>query len=50
MYKITDEVINFIEKTMKIRRVELTTGGKNLLKQGNRKAYSMEMHYHYSNL
>ena len=26
MYKISDEVINFIEKTMKTRRVELTAG------------------------
>ena len=30
MYKISDEVINFIEKTMKTWRVELTTGGRNL--------------------
>ena len=30
MYKISDEVINFIEKTMKISRVELTAGGKSL--------------------
>ena len=30
MYKISDEVINFIEKNMKTWRVELTTGGKNL--------------------
>ena len=30
MYKISDEVINFIEKTMKTWRVELTTGGKGL--------------------
>ena len=28
MYKISDEVINFIEKTMKTWRVELTAGGK----------------------
>ena len=30
MYKISDEVINFIEKTMKTWRVELTSGGKSL--------------------
>ena len=30
IYKISDEVINFIEKTMKTWRVELTAGGKNL--------------------
>ena len=28
MYKISDDVIDFIEKTMKIWRVELTAGGK----------------------
>ena len=30
MYKISDEVINLIEKTMKTWRVELTAGGKSL--------------------
>ena len=30
MYKISDEVINFIEKTMKTRRVELTAGRRSL--------------------
>ena len=30
MYKISDAVINVIEKTMKICRVELTAGGRNL--------------------
>ena len=30
MYKISDEVINVIEKTMKTWRVELTAGGKSL--------------------
>ena len=30
MYKISDEVINFIEKTMKTWRVELTAGGRRL--------------------
>ena len=30
MYKISDEVINFIEKTMKTRKVELTAGEKSL--------------------
>ena len=28
MYKVSDEIINFIEKTMKTWRVELTTGGR----------------------
>ena len=30
MYKISHEVINFIEETMKTWRVELTAGGRNL--------------------
>ena len=30
MYKTSDEVINFIEKTMENRRVELTAGGRSL--------------------
>ena len=30
MYKIQHEVINFIDKTMKTRRVELTAGGRSL--------------------
>ena len=31
MYKISHEVINFIEKTMQTWRVELTTGGRSLV-------------------
>ena len=31
MYQISDVVINFIEKTMKTLRVELTAGGKSLV-------------------
>ena len=30
MYKISHEVINFIEETMKSWRVELTAGGRRL--------------------
>ena len=30
MYKISHEVINFIEKTIKIWKVELTAGGRSL--------------------
>ena len=30
MYKISHEIINFIEKNMKNWRVELTAGGKSL--------------------
>ena len=32
MYKISDEVINFIEKTMKTQRVELAAEGRNFAK------------------
>ena len=32
MYKISHEVIKFIDKTMKTRRVELTAGGRSLTK------------------
>ena len=32
MYKISDEVINFIEKIMKTWRVELTAGQRSLAK------------------
>ena len=30
MYKISDEVLNFIKKTMKTCRVELAAGGRSL--------------------
>ena len=30
MYKISDEVINFIAKTIKTKRVELIAGGRSL--------------------
>ena len=33
MYKISDEVINFIDKTMKTWRVELTAGGRKLAEE-----------------
>ena len=33
MYKISDEVINFIEKTMKIRRGKLKKGGKSFAEE-----------------
>ena len=33
MYKISDEVINFIEKTMKTWKVELTAGERNLAEE-----------------
>ena len=32
MYNISDDVINFIEKTMKTWKVELTAGGRSLVK------------------
>ena len=47
MYKISHEVINFIEITMKNSRVELTTGEKkNRLKQRSKEVFSKEIQYH----
>ena len=34
MYKISDEVINFIEKAMKTWKVELTAGGRSFVQRG----------------
>ena len=39
MYKISDEVINFIEKNMKTWRGELTAGGKSLAENKYPKRY-----------
>ena len=45
MYKISDGVINFIDKTMKIWRVELTAGGRRLaeakIQRGIFKGYAL---------
>ena len=46
MYKISDEVINFIEKTMKTWRVELTAGRKSLAEAKIQWVILKEMHYH----
>ena len=46
MYKISHEVINFIEKTMQTWIVELTAGGKSLAEQRSKEVFSKEMHYH----
>ena len=40
MYKIPDEVIQFIEKTMDTWRVELTAGGKSLAAVKNQRDLS----------
>ena len=45
MYKISHEVINFIEQTMKTWRVELTAGGRSIAETKIQKAFSKEMHY-----
>ena len=37
MYKISHEIINIIEKTMKNWRVELTSGGKSLAETKNQR-------------
>ena len=46
MYKISDEVINFIDKTMKTWRVELTAGGRRLAEAKIHRGFSKEMLYH----
>ena len=46
MYKISNEVINFIEETMKTWRVELTAEEKAWLKQISQEVFSKEMYYH----
>ena len=46
MYKISHEIINFIEKTMKSWRVELTAVEKTWLKQRSEEGFSKEMHCH----
>ena len=46
MYKISDEFIKFIEKTMTNWSGELTVGGKNL-RWKSRKVYSREMRYNH---
>ena len=46
MYKISHEVINFIDKTMKTWRVELTAEEKDKLKQRSKEGFSKEMLYH----
>ena len=46
MYKISDEAINIIEKTITLR-VELTAGGRSLAETKiQKKVYFKEMHYH----
>ena len=45
MYKISDEVINFIEKTMKTWKVELKAGGRCLAEAKIRRDIFQGMHY-----
>ena len=47
MSKISDKVINFIEKTMKTWRVELTAGAKSLTGTKIQENYSKVKHYHH---
>ena len=46
MYKISDKIINFIDKTMKTLKVELTAGGRSLAEAKVLKVYFKELHYH----
>ena len=47
MYKISDKVMNLIEKTMKTWRVEWTAGGKSLAEVEIEEECSQEMHYNH---
>ena len=40
MYKISNEIINFIEKIMKTRIMELTVGGRSLTKENIQRGIS----------
>ena len=46
MYKMSHEVINFIEKTMKTWRVEFSAGGRSLGEVMVQRGCLKEMHYH----
>ena len=46
IYKISDEVINFIDETMKTWRVELTAEGGRLAEANTKEVFSKEMLYH----
>ena len=46
MYKISDEVIKFIEQTMKTWRVELKAGGRRLAEAKIQRGIFKEMLYH----
>ena len=46
MYKISNEVKNFIEKTMKTWKMELTAEGRTLDEAKIRRGIFKEMHYH----
>ena len=47
MYKISGEVIRFIENTMENWRVELTAERKALIEVKSSEGSSREIHYHY---
>ena len=47
MYKISDEVMKFIEKTMENWRVELKTGGKGLAELKTQRGIFQEMSYQH---
>ena len=47
MYKISDDLTNFIEKNMKTWRVKLTTERKTWVERSSKELYSREMYYHH---
>ena len=46
MNRISHEVINFIDKTMKTWRVEFTAGGRRLAEARSKGGFPKEIHYH----
>ena len=48
MYKTSDEVINFIEKTMKTMKVELTARGRTLAEAKIQRGIFQGYHRNYS--
>ena len=47
MFKISDEIMNLIKRTVKTWRIELTAWEKSLAEARSREVYFREMHYHH---
>ena len=47
VYKISDQILQFIKKTIQTWRVKMTTGGQSLAIVEIQEVYSREMHNYY---